>query len=290
MSNLIWNPQLARYQTNIGTPVDYQTATSGRYGVGGWGAPARSLPPAVHAMSGNGGTNDPSNPFSTVSNVKSASVDSRLGGLFENFDALKAGNQTGLDNYSAAVGAAAPTVKRTTGEDIGAIDGVFNGDLSGILANIRDHRAKALAGVADRARGDASRMLSVNQLAQGGGGRALGTGSYIQKLALDKGADINAKAVMDDAEQQRNDVDYVNRLRLGLTGQRAKLAMTPASQTLLVGDERARQLTQLQQALSQLSQQNLSNTFYGLGKRRGNSGVDTDINGNPLSTFSAGYP
>jgi len=290
MANLTWNPQLARYQTNNGAPVDYQTATSGNYGRGGWGAPAYKLPPAVHTMSGAGGTVDPTNPFSTVSNVKSTPVDERLNGLFTGFDALKAGSQTGLDNYSAAVGAAAPTVKRTTGEDIGSIDSVFNGDLSGILSNIRNYRAQALSGVADRARGDASRMLSVNQMAQGGGGRSLGTGSYIQRLALDKGADINAKAAMDDAEQQRNDAAYVTQMRLGLTGQRAKLAMAPAGQTLMVGDERARQLTQLQQALAQLSQQNLSNTFYGLGKRRGDSGSDTDARGNPLpNAFSAGY-
>lgn len=208
------------------------------------------------------------NPFSTVSNVKSESVDERLKKLFEGFDQAGTSGTAAIADYGSAVKAATPAVAGQTASDVGALDSLFSGRSASELAGIRGRRKEALGQVVGRSMGDLRRLLGTTQLTMGGGGRGLGTGSFLAKLGLDKAADINARAAVDDAEAERTDwMDLLNR-RLAATGQRQRLTDATAARTLLPYQAENERLGAQSNALSNLLQQALANNFFGLRATR----------------------
>lgn len=60
------------------------------------------------------------NPFETVTNVKSPQVDSRLAGLFSRFDELRKMGSGAIADYGSAIKAATPMATSYTQSDIGA--------------------------------------------------------------------------------------------------------------------------------------------------------------------------
>jgi len=290
---LTWDTNTGVYRNAKGEHVSQSDALAGNYSGGllhPWGEKKAVAPVEdPYAVSAVGGASGPNNPFGTISNVKSKAVDDRLGGLFKSFDELGKANQDSLAKYSGAVDEATPAINRATGSDTGNIDFVSGNGLSDMLATIRNHRAQALGQVVQRSLGDSKRMLSSNQLTMGGGGRALGTGSYMQGLALSKAADINAKAAMDDAEQERADQNFITQSKLGSVGQRQNLALIPSQANLLGVTERQKMLAGLSSSLGQLGSQNLTNTFYGIAKHPGIDPTQTVQNNQASATTQSNY-
>lgn len=209
------------------------------------------------------------NPFETVTNTKSPQVDSRLSNLFTRFDELRKMGAGAIADYGNAIRSATPMATSYAQSDIGALSDIALGRTAEDLRKMRENRANAISMSADRARSRLAGTLGQNQLALGGGGRSLGTGSYINRLALDKLADIEAKSAADTADAERSDYEYNQRMRLGTLGQRGGYLDALAGRSLLPfkagTDEYASGLSQLQQLL----QQYLGNNFIGLRKPQG---------------------
>jgi hypothetical protein len=206
------------------------------------------------------------NPFETVTNAKSSQVDTRLSDLFSRWDELRGMGKSAVGDYSSVLNANTPRLTGFANQDISALDAIANGRTAADLEAMRKEKAAAIGQSADRARGQLTQTLSLNQLSQGGGGRALGSGSYIQKLAMNKLADINAKQAADNADTQRADYLYNQQLRLGALGQRGNYLDALAGRKLLPlqasNNEYGSALNQLQQLL----QGYLGNNFIGLRK------------------------
>jgi hypothetical protein len=217
-----------------------------------------------YLQAASGGTTAPTNPFTTVSNTKSTDVETRLKSLFDMFDANNKSGAGAIADYAAAVKKATPTVEAQTGEDLGAIGDLFSGKAAGDLAGIRARRKAAMAGVAKRSLGDLSRVLGSTQLAIGGGGRGLGLGSFLTKLGLDKSADIESKAAMDDATAERADFEDILNRRLAATGTRQRLTDTLAGRNLLPYQAENERFSSTSGMLNALLQQELANKFFGL--------------------------
>lgn len=214
----------------------------------------------------------PENPFTTISNVKSPGIDKRLTDLLDQFDKLREASSTAIGDYTNALKSATPRLTSFVNADINTLGKVANGSVDAELADIRGRRKEALNKSVSRAQGDLTRILGLGRVGMGGGGRALGSSSYLSRLALDKAADIEAKAAADAADQERQDYGYATGLKLGTVGQRSGYLDALAGRALLPYNQQASQYGQQLQQLSALLQQALANNFYGLQKPYG---VDT---------------
>ena len=206
------------------------------------------------------------NPFTTVTNVKSPEVDSRLTDLFKQFDTLRGLGSSSLNDYTTALNQNTPQLRGFATSDIGALNDVANGRTAEDLARIRADRAKAIRMSAARSAAGVSGALAQNQLASGGGGRSLGSSSYMQKLALNKLSDIEAKAAADNADAQRADYAYNQNLRLGTLGQRGGYLDNLAGRSLMPLKAGTDAYTANLGQLGALLQQYLQNNFIGLQK------------------------
>ena len=209
------------------------------------------------------------NPFTTITNTKSPEVEPRLAELFKQFDTLKSLGTTSLTDYTTALNQNTPQLRGFATSDIGALNDIASGRTAADLARIRADRTKAIRMSADRAKAGVSGALAQTQLASGGGGRSMGSSSYMQKLALNKLSDIEAKAAADDADAQRADYLYNQNLRLGTLGQRGGYLDNLAGRNLLplkaTNDQMGVNLGQL----GTLLQQYLAYNFIGLQKPYG---------------------
>ena len=209
------------------------------------------------------------NPFETITNVKSPQVDTRLNSLFSGFDTLRGSGASAITDYANALRANTPQLQGFANQDISALNNIAMGRTAEDLAAMRKSRAAAIGQSADRARSQLAGTLANNQLSQGGGGRSLGTGSYIQRLAMDKLGDINAKQAADNADAERADYAYNKSLQLGALGQRGNYLDALAGRSMLPykaqTDEYGSALSQLAQLLAQYS----GNNFIGLRKAQG---------------------
>ena len=206
------------------------------------------------------------NPFTTVTNTKSTEVDSRLSELFKQFDTLKSLGSTSLTDYASALKGYTPQLAGFANSDIGALNDIASGRTAEDLARIRAGRANSIKLSADRARAGVSGALAQTQLASGGGGRSLGTSSYMQKLALNKLSDIEAKAAADNADAERADYAYNQNLRLGTLGQRGGYLDNLAGRNLLPLKAGTEAYSANLGQLGTLLQQYLQNNFIGLQK------------------------
>ena len=209
------------------------------------------------------------NPFETVTNAKSTKVDTRLNDLFARWDELRGMGKNAVNAYATDVNNATPQMQAFAQSDIGAINDIARGQTAADLAGIRQRRAEAIGLSADQARRQLGGTLALNQLSQGGGGRALGSGSYIQKLALNKLADINAKQAADNADAERADYAYNQGLRLSTIGQRGNYLNAIAQRRLLPFQAATDEYGSGLSTLNSMLQSYLGNNFIGLRKLQG---------------------
>ena len=226
----------------------------------------------IDFLSSNVATTRPANPFSTVSNVKDEETAKRLAQLLKDFDALRTGGQASVADFTARMKETDPAFKNLTSEDIAAAGDYFDGTIANALEKLRTQRKGAVTGATQRALGDLRRLLGLERLGMtGGGAQAAGTGSYLTKLALDKTAELQSQAGLDEASQARADLAALETAKLGLLGKRPDLLNTFAARPLLPLQAQSDFYSKLAQQLSALLSSNLANTFYGVGKQVGNT-------------------
>lgn len=208
-------------------------------------------------------------PFFTTKNTKSNDVQDQIGKLFGLFDKAKQSATSAASGFSSAIQASQPRAQGYADQETSAVDRYYNGSMAGELAALREARQTAVNTATERAMGDLKRILSLERLGDSpGGSQAAGTGSYLQKLALDRASELRSQAALDDVNQQRTDLDALERLRMALTGQRNQIQDSTIQRQLLPSQMDAETFNRLVQQLAALQQSDLFNNFYGLGKRR----------------------
>ncbi len=209
-------------------------------------------------------TADAENPFSVISNIKNPEIDARLKKLLELFDQSSTSGAGAIADYKTSLDKATPALEGQNASDIANLTALSDGTAAGELAKIRAAHKKAVAGLTARSMGDLARVLGTTQLTLGGGGRSLGTGSFLTKLGLDKASQLNVDAELQDANAQHGDFMDLLTKRLAATGQRQGLTDALAGRSLLPYQAETSRLGALTSAISGLSREDLLNRFIGL--------------------------
>lgn len=205
------------------------------------------------------------NPYWTLENTKSQEIESRLPQQLSAMDRFRESSAADVGRYSDAIRRTQPQAEALAAEEMANMARYFNGDVAAQLDALRGQRRNATETATQRALGDLKRLLSLERLGSSpGGAQAMGTGSYLQKLALDKSADLHAQAGIDDAIQARADYDALERARLGMSGQRQMLSDRVAQRMLLPMEAQAQQYGMTAQQLRNMLATILANRFYGV--------------------------
>lgn len=240
-----------------GTPASYAAMVADPSLTGVPALPAGATSPTGVATT-PAGANNPI--FATLSNVKNPAIDARIQQLLAGFDTLN--NASKLGSITADAEAARAAGKPYTDADVANMNNYFNGQVQSQLDTLRNNRRLATQNVVTRSLGDVAKMLKTTQVGGGAGGMS----SYLAKLGLDKSADLESQAALDDANQAQKNTDFINQMKLQLSGQRQGALNTQAAGELAPETAASGYYTQLAGLLSGIGQQNQQNTFYGLAK------------------------
>lgn len=215
------------------------------------------------------------NPFFTVANTKSPEIAAQIQKLLGQYNNLGALDPT--KEISDAMAASNGDYQRYLSQDTGAVDKWFNGDVEKALATLRAERGQAYKGATGQALNNLSRILSLDQMGQGGAG-TVGTSSYTQKQGLDTAAQLAVQEALDAATQGRTDLMTVLGGQQQNLGTRANLTTQDITRRLLPSQTGANWFQTLIQGLAPIAQLQLANTFYGLGGEQGASTIPA-VNG-----------
>jgi hypothetical protein len=228
-----------------------------------WARPASGSTPATNSRTATGPTAD-TNPFETVSNIKVPDVDSRLTDLFRQFDTLNSTSQRGVDAYNTELARTMPAANAFATEDTNYLSRILGGGTAADLAGIRQRRRTAVAQSVDQAQRELRRTLGLASAGVVGGNAAPGTGSYLARLGLGQAAEINAKAALDEANQERMDYGFLTDAQRAAVGQRTPILNGLAQRNLLPNAANGDRINQLLTTLQALLQGRLGSNTYGL--------------------------
>lgn len=214
------------------------------------------IPPAGTGTPAAGGAQ-----FTTLANVKNPAIDARLAEILKTFDTV---SKSTPEEFVTRLRAAGPQFEGFTQQDIANLSDISGPGLETKLQGLRANRRAAVRSAADRALGDLTRILSLGRMGQSTGAAPLGQSSYLTKLGLDKASEIETGAALDQAAQERADLDYLNQLRLGTLGKRGELLQTDIGRSLLPSQVNAQWFNQLMSSLLPIVSASNANTFYGL--------------------------
>lgn len=145
------------------------------------------------------------------------------------FGATRTASNTGLQDYIRQYLAGNPAARTQTGQEVGAINRYYNGDVESQLAQMRAQRAAAGQEAVNRALAYNTANLNRSRLAAGGSGGS----SYMDRLGLNTAADINLQNSLANIAQQRADWNQVMQNQIGLAGQRTNLQNQLAARALV---------------------------------------------------------
>lgn len=200
----------------------------------------------------------------TIYNVKNPEIQTRLGTSIKDYDTVKSSGASALGDYITEYFSNDPAARTRTGQEISNLDRYFDGGAAGELAGLRSSRAAAVQSAADRAAEYALANVSRSR-AMGEGGPS----SWDKRLALKSTGDIFTQAAIDNALQERNDWDFLERSRLSTTGQRTALDDALAGRSLVPEMARRKMFGEDLGFLNQLMAIDQGNKFYGLKNRPG---------------------
>lgn len=202
------------------------------------------------------------NPYWTVSNIKSQPIADQVSSFLGDLTTMRGQNPGAL--AQSLTTAANPNFAQYLKEDVGAAGAYFNGDIQKQLDTLRTQRRNAYSVANELAKGDASRLLALGRMAQGGAATP-GTSSYFNQQALNAATQLNAQAGLDDANQAAQNFQYLQGAKLGLLGSRANLTNSDIQRQLMPSQVNAQWFNNMLASLGALNQVQQSNTFYGLG-------------------------
>lgn len=206
--------------------------------------------------------------FRTLSNVKNRNIQSKIKGLLGDWDtSSKAGKET-LDTFAAKYKASQPAREAQSRQESGVIDRYYNGGMETILSNLRKRKSDALRAVTDRALDYATRTRKATALGGGGGSGS----SYLNRMALLTGSDIERDAALQEADQERADIAALEANRLGLLGQRGAVEDAAFKRELDPKSMSDAELSRRIGMLGNITQLDQLNNFYGVQKK--STGLD----------------
>lgn len=201
--------------------------------------------------------------FRTLSNVKNRDINKKLKGLLGEWDTTSKENKDTLTNFSSKFLADQPERETQARQESGVVDRYYNGGIETALSNLRNKRTEALKTATQRALDYATRTRKAAAL--GGGG---GTGnSYLNRMALVTSGDILSQAALDEANQERQDLDFLERSRLGLIGQRGNIVDAALQRVLVPKSLQDAEMARRVALLGNLSNLDQQNNFYGLQQK-----------------------
>ena len=178
-----------------------------------------------------------------------------LGGL----DSQSNKANTALNNYESSLNRG--KVKGYVNEEADYLSRIYGGGLESELSSLRDERASALRDAGDLANQNLRRNLKLAGFRSRGG-----SSSRLDRMAADRGQQIEIGIANQMADQRRSDLDYLNRAQLSNIGRRQGIMDSLASRELLPMQARSQMEAQQLNRLSQLGQIDRGNQIYHLAE------------------------
>ncbi len=174
----------------------------------------------------------------------------------------------GVADYSDALQKLMPTLLKANTEERSAVDSIYSPEgLQATLQGIRDRHTKAMEGVQDVLRSDLTKTLGFHRVGSSGtsGG---GLNSFLTKIAAAEAGKLRAQSAADVSAMERADANTLLSARTSAAGQRQSL-LTNLLQTILAPSQaEAAANTTGTNALANILQLALANSFSGLSTPR----------------------
>lgn len=190
--------------------------------------------------------------------VKNPELQKRLDAGLGDYDKTRTASSKALDQYIKDYLAGGKTATARSNQEQSELDRYYNGDVERQLASLRTRTAAANDQALNRSLAYMRRNMSANQI--GGGGST----SYDRQLALKTGSDMALSSLLSGLAQERADADYLNRMKLGLTGQRTAMADALAARGLVPSQAMKGELGWNLGSLRDLLALDQANKFYGV--------------------------
>lgn len=191
--------------------------------------------------------------------VKNPDLQKRLDTNLADYDKTKTASSKALDQYIRDYLGGSKTATARSTQEQAELDRYYNGDIERQLASLRSRQAGTRDLALNRSLDYMRRNLSANQIGGGGAGS-----SYDRQLAMKTGADMSLQSLLEGLAQERADMDYLNRSKLALTGQRTAMADALAARGLVPASAMKSELGWNMDALRNILGLDQANKFYGI--------------------------
>ena len=240
--------------------------TTPSYGAGsGAGIPAFNTqtggPYVNYGLGGQINPTYPGNPFSTLYNVKSPEINTRIDTALSGLDQMTRANASELDNFIGKYKSNTPAIAANVGQENDVVSRYYNGGVKNDLDALSQQKSAALRTAGDRALDFARHGIALAALSRGGG-----DSSYLRQMGLDQSRGIESNIATTNAQDARDNYNYVQAGQLGLRGQRGTALDDLAKRELAPAVARSGLFNNTTDNLAKLGQAKLSNSFYSVAK------------------------
>lgn len=200
----------------------------------------------------------------TTSLVKNRNINRLNNGLLDQYGSVQSGASGALNDYIRKYLANTKAAEAQTGQESAVLDKFYNGDMANTLAGLRAKRASAINNAADVGVQQALRSVAGNSVAEQGG-----PSSYERRLAIGAATPIRVNAAVDQANQERSDLDYMTGNQINLAGGRTRMADALASRAFGPTQAGEAMVSGEAGSLSPLIGFDQANKFYGIQQKPG---------------------
>lgn len=180
------------------------------------------------------------------------------------WSAARSATQGGLGDYIRNYLSGNADATKAATQETAPISSFYNGNMASQLAALRAGRTSAVNNAADVGVQQALRSVDQSRVGEQGGG-----GSYDRRLAIGAVTPIRTQAALDNANQQRADLDYLTGNQIALTGARTGIADKLAARSLTPGQASFSALGSETGGMSPIIGNDQANTYYGIQQKPG---------------------
>ena len=199
------------------------------------------------------------NPYQVLETPRSSELADRIKSILGTADKQQKSADKSIRSYESALKRS--PAKSFADQESNYLSRFFDSRAQQDLEGMRTRQADALRRAADIARGNVRRDLKAAGFASGAG-----SGSRLDRMALDRNMAIEADIANRMAASERGDYDYLNRMRGAAVGQRGSIYDRLAGRELLPMQARQQQLNTQLGLLGNIGQQQRANTVYNLAE------------------------
>lgn len=199
------------------------------------------------------------NPYQVLETPRSSELADRIKSILGTADKQQKSADKSIRSYESALKRS--PAKSFADQESNYLSRFFDSRAQQDLEGMRTRQADALRRAADIARGNVRRDLKAAGFASGAG-----SGSRLDRMALDRNMAIEADIANRMAASERGDYDYLNRMRGAAVGQRGSIYDRLAGRELLPMQARQQQLNAQLGLLGNIGQQQRANTVYNLAE------------------------